>query len=62
MSAKTLLQIVNAFLCVVLIAFAVVQYNDPDFYFWVPVHLLTAALAGLAVYRPQRLHNPPFSI
>ncbi len=61
MSAKTLLQIINAFLCVLLIAFAAVQYNDPDFYFWVPVYLLPAALAGLAAYRPQRLHNPPFS-
>ena len=61
MSAKTLLQIINAFLCVLLIAFAAVQYNDPDFYFWAPVYLLPAALAGLAAYRPQRLHNPPFS-
>jgi hypothetical protein len=25
------------------------------------VYLLPAALAGLAAYRPQRLHNPPFS-
>jgi len=61
MSAKFLLQIINAFLCVLLIAFAAVQYNDPDFYFWVPVYLLPAALAGLAAYRPQRLNNPPFS-
>ncbi|MEE9480284.1 MAG: transmembrane 220 family protein [Kiloniellales bacterium] len=61
MSAKALLQSINAFLCVLLIAFAAVQYNDPDFYFWVPVYLLPAALAGLTVYRPQRLLTPPFN-
>ena len=57
MSARTLLNLFNAFLCVLLIAFAAVQYNDPDFYFWIPVYLLPAALAGLAAYRPQRLHK-----
>ena len=62
MSIKTPLQIVNAFLCVMLIAFAAVQYNDPDLYFWVPVYLLPAALAGVAAYRPQRLRDRPFSI
>ena len=36
MSAETLLQIINAFLCVLLIVFAAVQYNDPDFYFLDP--------------------------
>ena len=61
MPVKVPLQIINAFLCVLLIAFAAVQYNDPDFYFWVPVYLLPAALAGLAAYRPQRLREPPFS-
>ena len=59
MLAKTLLQTFNGFLCVLLIAFAAVQYNDPDFYFWIPVYLLPAGLAGVAAYRPQRLRNPP---
>jgi hypothetical protein len=59
MPTKTLLQLINAFLCVLLIAFAGVQYNDPDFYFWVPVYLLPAALAGFAAYRPQQLWRPP---
>ena len=59
MAAKSLLRLINAFLCVLLIAFAVVQYNDPDFYFWFPVYLLPAALAGLAAYRPQRLWRLP---
>ena len=61
MSARTLLNLFNAFLCVLLIAFAAVQYNDPDFYFWIPVYLLPAALAGLTAYRPQRLLTPPFN-
>ncbi len=61
MLAKTLLQTFNGFLCVLLIAFAAVQYNDPDFYFWIPVYLLPAGLAGVAAYRPQRLNNLPFS-
>ena len=59
MSAKTLLRLIDAFLCVLLVAFAAVQYNDPDFYFWVPVYLLPAALAGLAAYRPQQLWRLP---
>ena len=59
MSAKTLLRLIDAFLCVLLVAFAAVQYNDPDFYFWVPVYLLPAALAGLAAYRPWQLWRQP---
>lgn len=62
MSANKLLRTVNAFLCVLLVAFAVVQYNDPDSYFWIPVYLLPAAIAGMAAYRPRRLIAPPLGV
>ena len=61
MSVKTFLRAVNGFLCLVLVAFAAVQYNDPDFYFWIPVYLVPAAWAGMAAYRPERLRRRPFA-
>lgn len=57
-----LLRIVNGLLCVVLVAFAAVQYNDPDFYFWFPVYGLPAAWAGMAAYDAARLRRRPFVV
>ncbi len=37
----------NIFFCVVFILFAVVQYNDPDPYLWVPIYLYPAILCFL---------------
>jgi hypothetical protein len=39
-------------LCLIFVAFTAVQYNDPDFYFWMPVYLTPAAWAGVAAWRP----------
>lgn len=44
-------------LCVLMVLFAGVQYNDPDFYFWVPVYLVPAAWAALAAFRPDTLRR-----
>ena len=37
----------NIFFCVIFILFAVVQYNDPDAYLWVPIYLYPAILCFL---------------
>lgn len=37
----------NIFFCIVFILFAVVQYNDPDPYLWVPIYLYPALLCFL---------------
>jgi len=38
------MKVFHLFLTVVFIIFAGVQYNDPDFYIWVPVYLAIAYL------------------
>ena len=48
----------NGGLCLLMVLFAAVQYNDPDGVFWMPVYLVPAAWAGLAAYRPQLLRDP----
>ena len=52
------MRIVNRTVCAILILFTLVQYNDPDFYFWMPVYALGALWAGLAARRPERLSRP----
>ena len=47
----------NGFFCVVMLLFGAVQYNDPDFAFWVVVYLVAALWAGLAAYRPHLLRG-----
>jgi hypothetical protein len=37
----------NIFFCIVFILFAVVQYNDPDPFLWVPIYLYPALLCFL---------------
>jgi hypothetical protein len=52
---------VNGFFCVVLIVFAVAQYNDPDAPVWFLIYAIPAAWAGVAAFRPDllrpRLHT-----
>jgi hypothetical protein len=36
----------------ILIFFAALQINDPDWYYWGPVYLLAAVWSGLALWRP----------
>jgi hypothetical protein len=48
----------NAFLCVLLTLFTIVQYNDPDAPLWILIYGLPAIWAGLAAYRPSAFaHN-----
>lgn len=45
-------------LALVLLLFAGVQYNDPDFYVWIPLYLVPSLWAGLAAVRPGLLGRP----
>ena len=45
----------NAILALLMVAFAAVQYNDPDAFFWVVIYLVSGAWAGIAAFRPSRL-------
>lgn len=46
------MRILNGALCVLLILFAVVQYNDPDALFWASVYGIAALWAGVAAVEP----------
>ncbi len=52
------MRIVNGILCVLFVAFVLVQYNDPDWWFWMPVYAVPAAWAGVAFFRPAQLARP----
>jgi hypothetical protein len=41
----------NILLCVLMVLFAAVQYNDPDGLFWAVLYLIPAVWAGLAAFR-----------
>ena len=43
------MKIFNIFFCLVFVIFAVLQYNDPDPYIWIPIYLYAAILCGLAI-------------
>ncbi len=42
------MKIFNLLFCLAFIAFAALQYNDPDPYLWVPIYLYAAILCWLA--------------
>jgi len=50
---------VHIFLCVILLLFAALQYNDPDWSYWGLVYLLAAGWSALAAEAPQRLQSWP---
>lgn len=43
----------NGFLCLVMLLFAGVQYNDPDVALWATIYGIPAIWAGLAAFRPS---------
>jgi hypothetical protein len=53
------MRLVHAVLCVILILFAAVQYNDDDWYYWGPVYLVAAYWSYLAFRSPERLAGWP---
>lgn len=52
---------VHAVLCAMLLFFAALQYNDPDWYYWGLVYLLAAGWSLLAALAPQHLRSWPFA-
>ncbi|MEO5888915.1 MAG: transmembrane 220 family protein [Ferruginibacter sp.] len=42
------MKVFNIIFCVIFIVFAALQYNDPDFYLWIPIYMYTAVLCWLA--------------
>jgi hypothetical protein len=49
---------VNILLGVVMVAFAAVQYNDPDALLWIVIYLIPAAWAFAAAFRLARVRSP----
>ena len=56
------MRIINGLFCAILLGFAVVQINDPDTLFWMPIYLIPAAWAGLAAIRPQQIGRGPYTV
>ncbi len=52
------MRIVNGVLCLLLILFTVVQYNDPDYLLWGLIYGIGAVFTGLAAYRPGLFASP----
>lgn len=53
------MRIVNGLFCLLLILFAVAQYNDPDALLWGAIYAIAALWSGLAAFRPRHLARPP---
>jgi hypothetical protein len=45
------MRILNIFLCVAMLGFAAVQFNDPDVLLWVVYYIVPAAWAFVAAFR-----------
>jgi hypothetical protein len=53
------MRFVHAAFLTILVLFAGLQYNDPDWYYWAPVYLLAAAWSFLAMRQPERFVTWP---
>jgi hypothetical protein len=53
------MKIFNSFFVLVFILFAVVQYNDPDPYLWVPIYLYPALLCYWEV-KQKSIHKKAY--
>lgn len=49
------MRILAGILCVILVLFTVVQYNDPDFVFWGAIYGIGAVWTGFAALSPATL-------
>jgi peptidoglycan/LPS O-acetylase OafA/YrhL len=59
--ARLFWRILMGSLCLFLLLFAAVQYNDPDPEIWVPLYTLGAIWTGLAAFAPRLLWARPAS-
>ena len=51
------MKIVHILICLMLVLFTAVQYNDPDFYLWMPIYIIPALWNGYAAFKPARIQN-----
>lgn len=56
------MRIVNGILCVLLILFVLVQYNDPDGPLWAVIYGVGALWCGAVALRPHAVRRSPFSL
>jgi hypothetical protein len=54
------MRIVHVVLCAILVFFAALQYDDPDWYYWGLVYLIAAAWSFAAALGPERLGSLRF--
>lgn len=47
------MSILHGIFCIILGMFTIVQFNDADFYFWIPVYGVPAILAGTITMFPD---------
>ena len=52
------MRVVSAVFGVLMLLFAVVQYNDPDAVFWGAIYGVAAVWCGVAAYRPALVAGP----
>jgi len=57
---STAVRYLNLLLCVVMVGFAAVQYNDPDLLLWIAYYLVPAGWAYVAAFRPQYFKSGPW--
>jgi hypothetical protein len=51
------MRFLNMLLCVLMVGFAAVQYNDPDGLLWIVLYMTPAVWAGLAAFRPAAVRS-----
>ncbi len=49
------MRILSAVFCLLMLLFAVVQYNDPDALFWGVIYGIAALWCGFAAWRPAKV-------
>jgi hypothetical protein len=49
------MRIFSGIMCTVMVAFTVVQFNDPDAFHWIAIYAVAAIWCGFAAYRPALL-------
>jgi len=52
------MRVISAVFGVLMLLFAVVQYNDPDAVFWGAIYGVAAVWCGVAAYRPALVSGP----
>ncbi|TCT12591.1 transmembrane family 220 protein [Tepidamorphus gemmatus] len=51
------MRVLHGALCLMLLLFAALQYNDPDPEIWIPIYAIPGILAGIAAGRPHAVQH-----